>query len=65
MIIILILPTQYENMEEKKHYEIKLVIEEDRYNNLLEICKRYKDQHDKDITPREYILMLIDSAINK
>ena len=51
-------------MEEKKHHEIKLVLEEDRYNKLLEICRRYKDQHGKDITPRKYILMLIDSAID-
>jgi hypothetical protein len=51
-------------MEEKKHHELKLVLEEDRYNKLLEICRRYKDQHGKDITPREYILMLIDSAID-
>jgi hypothetical protein len=49
--------------EEKGQYEILLVLEEDRYNNLLEICRRYKEQQGKDITPKEYILMLTDSAL--
>lgn len=44
-------------------YEIHLVLEEDRYNKLLEICRTYKEQQGKDITPKEYILMLIDSAL--
>jgi hypothetical protein len=49
--------------EEKGKYEILLVLEEDRYNNLLEICRKYEEQQGKDITPKEYILMLIDSAL--
>jgi hypothetical protein len=49
--------------EEKRQYEINLILEEDRYNSLLEICKKYKEQQDRDITPKEYILMLIDSAL--
>ncbi|MDP9287405.1 MAG: hypothetical protein M3P08_04325 [Thermoproteota archaeon] len=49
--------------EEKEQYENLLVLEEDRYNNLLEICRKYKEQQGKDITPKEYILMLIDSAL--
>jgi hypothetical protein len=36
----------------------------ERYDNLLELCKRYRTEHDKDLTPYEYILMLIDSAID-
>jgi hypothetical protein len=49
--------------EEAGQYEILLVLEEDRYNNLLEICRKYKEQQGKDITPKEYILMLVDSAL--
>jgi hypothetical protein len=32
--------------EEKGQYEILLVLEEDRYNNLLEICRKYEEQQD-------------------
>jgi hypothetical protein len=49
--------------EEKRQYEINLILDEDRYNSLVEICKKYKEQQGSDITPKEYILMLIDSAI--
>jgi hypothetical protein len=49
--------------EEKKQYEINLILDEDRYNSLVEICKRYNEQQGSDITPKEYILMLIDSAL--
>jgi hypothetical protein len=49
--------------EEEGQYEIHLVLEEDRYNKLLEICRKYEEQQGKEITPKEYILMLIDSAL--
>jgi hypothetical protein len=49
--------------EEEGQYEIHLVPEEDRYNKLLEICRKYEEQQGKEITPKEYILMLIDSAL--
>lgn len=49
--------------EEEGQYEIQLVLEEDRYNKLLEICRKYEEQQSKEITPKEYILMLIDSAL--
>ena len=50
--------------EEMGQYEILIVLEEDRYNNLLEICRKYEEQQGKDITPKNrYILMLIDSAL--
>ena len=49
--------------EEKGQHEINLVLDEDRYNNLLEMCGKYKEQQARDITPNEYILMLIDSAL--
>ena len=48
---------------EKKQYEINLILDEDRYNSLVEICKRYNEQQGSDITPKEYILMLLDSAL--
>ena len=49
--------------EEQGQHEINLVLDEDRYNNLLEMCGKYKEQQARDITPNEYILMLIDSAL--
>jgi hypothetical protein len=44
-------------------HEITLVLENERYNYILEICGKYKEQQGKEITPKEYILMLIDSAL--
>jgi len=42
---------------------IDITLDEDRYQEILEICNNYKAQQGTEITPREYILMLIDSAI--
>jgi hypothetical protein len=44
--------------------EISIVLDKTRYRNLVEICKKYKEQHGTELTPREYVLMLIDSAIS-
>ena len=43
--------------------KIDIVLDRGRYNNLVDVCKKYKEQHGIELTPREYILMLIDSAI--
>ena len=52
-------------MENKDKYEVNLVLDKDRYNALLDICVKYREQQGADLTPKEYILMLIDSAIKK
>jgi hypothetical protein len=52
-------------MEDKDKYEINLVLDKDRYHDLLDICVKYKEQQGAELTPKEYILMLIDSAIKK
>ncbi len=44
-------------------HEITLLLEKERYDGLLEICRKYKEQQGRDITPKEYVLMLIDSAL--
>lgn len=44
--------------------KIDLVLDEIRYKNMLDLCDKYKAQHQKDLTPKEYVLMLIDSAIS-
>jgi hypothetical protein len=46
-------------------YEISLVLDKERYNSLLEMCQKYKEQQHVELTPKEYILMLVDSAIHK
>jgi hypothetical protein len=38
-------------------------IRKDEYQEILEICRNYKARQGMEITPKEYILMLIDSAI--
>jgi hypothetical protein len=43
--------------------KIDLVLDEDRYKNILDLCDKYNAQHQKNLTPKEYVLMLIDSAI--
>jgi len=48
---------------DQKQHEIKLVLDETRYNSLLDLCKRYGSQHSTNLTPKEYILILIDSAL--
>ncbi len=52
-------------MEDKDKYEINLVLDKDRYHAILDICAKYKEQQGAELTPKEYILMLIDSAIKK
>jgi hypothetical protein len=42
---------------------IDITLDEDRYQEILEICNNYKAKQGMEITPKEYILMLIDSAI--
>jgi hypothetical protein len=49
--------------DDHNQVEINLVIDKTRYNNLVDICKKYKEQHGIELTPKEYVLMLIDSAI--
>ena len=46
------------------HVKIDIILDRDRYNNLVGVCKKYKEQHSVELTPKEYILMLIDSAIS-
>ena len=50
--------------EENNDQKIELLLDGKRYNNLLDLCDRYRTQHGTDLTPKEYILMLIDSAIS-
>ena len=42
---------------------IDITLDEDRYQEILEICNNYKAKQGMEITPKEYILMLIDSEI--
>ena len=44
-------------------HQIDIILDEDRYRRILEICSNYKAKQSMEITPKEYILMLIDSAI--
>ena len=44
--------------------KIDIVLDRSRYDNLVSVCKKYKEQQGVELTPREYILMLIDSAIS-
>ena len=52
-------------MAKKDEYlrRIDITLDEDRYQEILEICNNYKAKQGMEITPKEYILMLIDSAI--
>ena len=50
--------------EEGRH-EINLLLDKDRYDSLLEVCQKYKEQQGVSLTPKEYILMLIDSAVKR
>ena len=43
--------------------KIDLVLDHDRYSNILDLCEKYNSQHQKNLTPKEYVLMLIDSEI--
>ena len=49
---------------EKKEHKIDITLDEIRYNNLLELCNKYGSQQGTELTPKEYILMLIDSAMS-
>ena len=44
-------------------HRIDITLDEDRYQEILEICNNYKAKQGMEITPKEYIFMLIDSAI--
>ena len=44
-------------------HRIDITLDEDRYQEILEMCNNYKAKQGMEITPKEYILMLIDSAI--
>jgi hypothetical protein len=44
-------------------HQIDITLDEDRYQEILEICNNYKAKQGMKITPKEYILMLIDSEI--
>ena len=44
--------------------QIDIVLDRGRFNNLVDMCNKYKEQQGVELTPREYILMLIDSAIS-
>jgi hypothetical protein len=44
---------------------IDITLDNDRYESILKICKNYEVQQGREITLKEYILMLIDSAIGK
>lgn len=48
---------------EDEMHEVTLLLEKERYNGLVEMCRKYREQQGKEITPKEYILMLIDSAL--
>jgi hypothetical protein len=51
--------------KDEQQHRIDVTLDEDRYQGILEICSNYKAKQGKEITPKEYILMLIDSAIGK
>jgi hypothetical protein len=51
--------------KDEQQHRIDITLDEDRYQGVLEICSNYKAKQGKEITPKEYILMLIDSAIGK
>jgi hypothetical protein len=49
--------------KDEHQFRLDITLDEDRYQGILEICNNYKAKQGKEITPREFILMLIDSAI--
>jgi vacuolar-type H+-ATPase subunit C/Vma6 len=49
---------------ESNEHQIDITLDEVRYKNLLDLCNKYASQQDTLLTPKEYILMLIDSAIS-
>jgi hypothetical protein len=48
---------------EKRWAPTSVTLDEDRYHEILEICSNYKAKQGIEITPKEYIFMLIDSAL--
>ena len=53
------------NEKGEQQHHIDIILDSERYRSVLEICKRYKARQGKEITPKEYILILIDTAIGK
>jgi hypothetical protein len=51
--------------KDEQQHRIDISLDEARYQGILEICSNYKAKQGMEITPKEYILMLIDSAIGK
>jgi hypothetical protein len=49
--------------KDEHQHQIDIILDEDRYQEILEIFRNYKARQGMEITPKEYILMLIDSAI--
>lgn len=49
--------------KDEHQHRIDITLDGDRYQEILEICNNYKAKQGIEITPKEYILMLIDSAI--
>jgi len=49
---------------ESNEHEIDITLDAVRYKNLQNLCNKYASQQGTLLTPKEYILMLIDSAIN-
>ena len=52
------------NSNSNNQVQIDIVLDRGRFNNLVDICNKYKEQQGVELTPREYILMLIDSVIS-
>jgi len=49
--------------KDEHQHRINITLDGDRYHEILEICSNYKAKQGMEITPKGYILMLIDSAI--
>lgn len=49
------------DMKTEDRYKITLALDE---NSLLDLCYKYRTQHQKDLIPKQYTLMLMDSAIS-
>ncbi|MGA9153220.1 MAG: hypothetical protein WBZ36_21790 [Candidatus Nitrosopolaris sp.] len=49
---------------EKNEHKIDITLDEIRYNKLLDLCNKYWSQQGTELTPKEYILMLIDSTMS-
>jgi vacuolar-type H+-ATPase subunit C/Vma6 len=52
------------NSNSNDQVQIDIVLDRGRFNNLVDMCNKYKEQQGVELTAREYILMLIDSAIS-